>query len=417
MSHHLRRLAFISTHTSPLARPGTSKAGGMNVYIAELTAQLGMGGCAVDIYTRADHPDLPETVELAPNVRVVHIEAGPLEVLSPIAVHAWTSIFTEKVAAFAAEQGCEYDLIHSHYWLSGLSGATLANRWRVPHVAMFHTLGEVKNRARRAEHEPALRIDGERDVVRQADRLICATPHERDFLVQLYGADWDCIDVVPPGVDLDLFSPGDQAAARASLGLGLEPIVLFVGRMEPLKGVDILIRAAGVVELDTTFTVLVAGGDPERDQSTTAQLEQLAVDLGIGEQVQFLGTLPREQLPSYYRAADVCVVPSYYESFGLVAVEALASGTPVIATRVGGLQYTVHDGQTGYLVSWRCPEPFAERMETLLENDELRGRFAAAAPESVRQFSWDQVADQIVEVYEDVLERHASGMAAGSTAG
>ena len=193
--------------------------------------------------------------------------------------------------------------------------------------------------------------------------------------------------------------------------------MLFVGRMEPLKGVDILIRAAGVVDLDTTITVLVAGGDPEADQSTTAALVELASELGIGDQVQFVGTLPREQLPLYYQAADVCVVPSYYESFGLVAVEALASGTPVIATRVGGLQYTVRDGQTGYLVSWRCPEPFAERMETLLENDELRGRFAAAAPESVRRFSWDLVAEQIVVVYEDVLERHASGMAAGSTAG
>ncbi len=417
MSHHLRRLAFLSMHTSPLARPGTSKAGGMNVYIAELTAQLGMGGCAVDIYTRADQPGLPRIVELAPNVRVVHIEAGPLEVLSPIEVHAWTSTFTAEVMAFAAADSCEYELIHSHYWLSGLSGVELANHWRIPHVAMFHTLGEVKNRARRAEQEPLLRIEGERDVVREADRLICATPHERDFLVQLYGADRECIDVVPPGVDLDLFSPGDQAAARAGLGLGSEPIVLFVGRMEPLKGVDILIRAAGVVDLDTTITVLVAGGDPEADQSTTAALVELASELGIGDQVQFVGTLPREQLPLYYQAADVCVVPSYYESFGLVAVEALASGTPVIATRVGGLQYTVRDGQTGYLVSWRCPEPFAERMETLLENDELRGRFAAAAPESVRRFSWDLVAEQIVVVYEDVLERHASGMAAGSTAG
>lgn len=417
MSHHLRRLAFISTHTSPLARPGTTKAGGMNVYIAELTAHLGAGGCEVDIYTRADRPGLPESVELAPNVRVVHVEAGPLAPLAPIDVHRWTDDFTAGVAAYAARHELDYSLIHSHYWLSGLTGTVLANEWRVPHVAMFHTLGEVKNRFRRAEREPAERIAGERAIVRQADRVICATPHERDFLVQLYGAHRECVTIVPPGVDLERFRPGDQAAARRALGLAPGPLALFVGRFEPLKGVDILVRAVAAAETDTPLTALIAGGDAASDGPAIAELRALARELGVEERLRFVGAIPRDELPLYYQAADVCIVPSFYESFGLVAVEALASGTPVIATRVGGLQYTVRDGQTGYLVSWRCPEPFAERMEALLANAELRGRFAAAAPASVRAFRWERVADQIVEVYEDVLAQQAAGLAGGCTAG
>ena len=413
----ISRLAFISTHTSPLARPGTTKAGGMNVYIAELTAQLGASGCEVDIFTRRDAPDLPPDIELAPNVRVVHIDAGRAAPLEPVAIEPWLPEFLDGVCAYAAEREREYSLIHSHYWLSGLVGLGLADRWHVPHVAMFHTLGEVKNRARRAEREPPARIEAERRIVAAADRLICATPHERDFLVQLYGAQRECVAVVPAGVDLARFRPGDQAAARAHLGLDDGPLVLFVGRLEPLKGVDILVRAVAVAELDQPITLIVAGGDRESAPDAVGELDALAHELGIADRVGFVGSIPREELPAYYHAADICVVPSYYESFGLVAVEALASGTPVIATRVGGLQYTVRDGQTGYLISWRCPEPFAERMEALLENDDLRRHFAAAAPESVKRFSWDRIAAQISEVYQDVVSRHSSGLASGCSPG
>jgi D-inositol-3-phosphate glycosyltransferase len=406
MSHHLQRLAFISTHTSPLALPGGAKAGGMNVYIAELTRELGRTGHQIDIFTRADHRDLPPIVDLAPNVRVIHIPAGPPTHLDPIDVHPWVPDFTRGLNDFVRHDGHTYDLIHSHYWLSGLSGIALADQWQRPHIAMFHTLGEVKNRARRTEREPAVRIDSERLIVQRSDRLICATPHERDFLAQLYGAHPDCISIVPGGVDLQRFQPGDRTAARRQLALPDGPLALFVGRLEPLKGVDIALRAIALTDLDTPLHLLIVGGDdhaaPERHR-----LQTLARTLGIAHRVTFIDAVPPDRLATYYRAANVCLVPSYYESFGLVAVEALASGTPVIATRVGGLQYTVRDGRTGYLVSWRCPEPFAERLETLLHNQDLARRFARAAPDSVSHFDWATVARQISGVYESLLERSA----------
>ena len=421
MSHHLQRLAFLSTHSSPLATPGTTKAGGMNVYIAALTRQLGRGGRRVDIFTRRDDPALPDIVPLDRNVRVINISAGPAEPLPPLAVHGVEPEFRAGVQAFVASEAeggtssdASYDLIHSHYWVSAVTGMALADRWRRPHVAMFHTLGEVKNRARRDEREPQVRIDAEREIVARTDRLICATPHEKSFLVELYGAHADCVSVVPGGVDLGRFRPTDgpqsRAEQRAALGLPADPTALFVGRLEPLKGVDILIRAAALADLDPAPHVVVVGGD-EVDENERERLRGLASETGAAERVHFVDAVDRDTLAAYYRSADVCVVPSYYESFGLVAVEALASGTPVIATRVGGLQYTVRDGQTGYLISWRCPEPFAERMEALLANDDLRARFAAAAPESMQRFDWAVVAGQIVEVYEDLLERHATGAA------
>ena len=428
MSHHLQRLAFLSTHSSPLARPGTTKAGGMNVYIAALTRQLGRGGRRVDIFTRRDHPDLPDIVPLVRNVRVINISAGPTAPLSPLAVHELEPQFRVGVEAFVAQDAASgsgpapYDLIHSHYWISAVTGMALADRWRRPHVAMFHTLGEVKNRARRDEREPVLRIDAEREIVARADRLICATPHEKSFLVDLYGAHADCVSVVPGGVDLELFHPAapaparpterpaDRSAARRALGLPPGPTALFVGRLEPLKGVDILIRAVALADLEPPLHGLIVGGDAA-DVTERARLQAIARDMGAADRIHFIDAVDRDTLAGYYRAADVCVVPSYYESFGLVAVEALACGTPVIATRVGGLQYTVRDGQTGHLISWRCPEPFAERLEALLANDDLRARFGVAAAASVQRFDWTTVADQIVDVYEDLLVRHATGAA------
>ena len=408
MSHHLQRLAVISTHTSPLARPGTTKAGGMNVYIAELARQLARTGRSVDIFTRRDALDLDEVVPLAPNVRLLHLDAGPREPLAPTAVAGHVAEFTHEVERLVRAEGTDYDLVHSHYWLSGLSGLALAERWRRPHVAMFHTLGEVKNRARRAEAEPKERIQAERRIVDGADLLICATPHEKDFLVQLYGASEHCVRVVPGGVDLDHFRPGDREAARAALDLPAGRLVLFVGRLEPLKGVDILIRAIAAAELSEPATLMILGGD-EQEVGERQRLREVVANTGLDGQVRFLPAVDRAVLPTYYQAADLCVVPSYYESFGLVAVEALACGTPVIATRVGGLQYTVRDGRSGYLISWRCPEPFAERIEALLENPQLLERFGAAAPASVRRFEWEAVAGQIIEVYEELAEWHALG--------
>ncbi len=406
------RLALLSLHTSPLATPGMTKAGGMNVYIRELTRELGRAGFQVDVFTRRVRPEDPAVVALGPRVRVISVTAGPAAPLDPDAAAGYVPAFRDGVLAFAAAEGLPYALVHSHYWLSGLAGIDLAAAWQCPHVAMFHTLGEVKHRARRAEAVSAQRVEGERRIVRAADRVICATSHERAFLVDLYGAHASCVCVVPGGVDLDHFHPGDRAAARQALGLhGPVPveaqIALYVGRLEPLKGADVLLGAVAVAEGDQPLHVLVVGGDGAADPERI-RLAALAERLGLGGRVHFPGAVERDRLPLYYQAADVCVVPSYYESFGLVAVEALASGVPVIATRVGGLQTTIRDGQTGYLIPWRCPEPFAERLETLFANADLRARFGRAARESVAEFAWERVCAQVMAVYADLLSGPAS---------
>jgi D-inositol-3-phosphate glycosyltransferase len=297
-----------------------------------------------------------------------------------------------------------YNIVHSHYWLSGLVGQRLKQRWGVPHVTMFHTLGEIKNRASLSEHEPDLRISSEADIIAGADRVICATEAERTLLRQLYAADAAKIAVIPLGVDLDRFRPGDQEAARTALGLEDERIILFVGRIEPLKGVDILINAAAILESDVDCSVLIVGGD-ETSRAQVARLRGLARRRGIEHRIAFVGAIDHERLPLYYNAADVCVVPSHYESFGLVAVEAMASGLPVVASRVGGLMGTVRDGETGYLIPWLCPEPFAERIELLLDNEPLRRNLGEAAREAVGRYRWENVAAAVLSLYEDLTTR------------
>jgi D-inositol-3-phosphate glycosyltransferase len=267
---------------------------------------------------------------------------------------------------------------------------------------MFHTLGEVKNRASLSENETELRISSEARIIAGADRVICATEQERDFVRQLYAADPTKLAVIPLGVDLDRFRPADKDSARAALGLKDERIILFVGRIEPLKGVDILINAAAMLESDVDCSVLIVGGD----ESSTAQLKtlrDLARERGIEHRVAFAGAVDHDKLPLYYNAADVCVVPSHYESFGLVAVEAMASGVPVVASRVGGLAGTVKDGETGYLVPWLCPEPFAERIEMLLENESLRRNLGEAARDAVSRYRWENVATAVLQVYAELL--------------
>src|SRR5581483_6312195 len=268
---------------------------------------------------------------------------------------------------------------------------------------MFHTLGEVKNRARATEREQPRRIAAERATAATADLIVVASEHEKHLLTALYGADAGRIAVVPCGVDLDLFTPMDQEEARRRLRIAdRERVILFVGRIEPLKGIDVLIGAAAQLHEDENFRVLIVGGDA-RAAAEIAQLRALAARLGVDHHIAFVGAVPHEDLPLYYNAADVCVVPSYYESFGLVAIESMACGTPVVASRVGGLTSTIADGETGYLIPWRCPEPFAERLELLLDNDELRASFGKAAREAVERFRWANVAEAVMGLYEDLL--------------
>jgi D-inositol-3-phosphate glycosyltransferase len=409
------RIAVISAHTSPLARPGGNKAGGLNVYVRELALQLARLGCSIDVFTRATSRDTPEVTELAPGVRVVHLSVGPARYLAPASVYKQLAAFEAAVAGFASRDNATYDLIHSHYWLSGLAGEALKQRWRVPHVTMFHTLGEVKNRASVREHETELRIESEARIIRGVDRVVCATEGEARLLRQLYGADPAKIAVIPLGVDLERFRPGDKESARVALGLKDERIVLFVGRLEPLKGIDILINAAALLESDVDCSVLIVGGD-EASRSQLKRLQELARTRGIEQRVAFAGAVDHERLPLYYNAADVCVVPSHYESFGLVAVEAMASGVPVVASRVGGLAGTVKDGETGYLIPWLCPEPFAERIELLLDNDPLRLNLGEAAREAVGRYRWENVAGSILDLYHAVRAEARLAVAAGAGA-
>ena len=403
------RVAVISAHTSPLARPGGNKTGGLNVYVRGLAQQLvaprlpaGRQGCQVDIFSRAASPGTPELTELAPGLRVIHLRAGPARFLAPESVYKHLDAFEQALLDFNQKDGATYDLIHSHYWLSGLVGERLKAAWRLPHVAMFHTLGEIKNRASLSEHETELRIRSEQAVIRGADRVICATEQERDLIRKLYAADPAKVTVIPLGVDLDRFRPADKESARAALGLRDERIILFVGRLEPLKGVDILINAAAMLESDVDCSVLIVGGDPSAP-AQLRRLRDLARERGIEHRVAFAGAVDHEKLPLYYNAADVCVVPSHYESFGLVAIEAMASGVPVVASRVGGLAGTVKDGETGYLVPWLCPEPFAERIDMLLENESRRRNLGEAAREAVGRYRWENVADAVLQLYNDLI--------------
>jgi len=400
----MRRVAMISYHTSPLAPLGGRDTGGMNVYVRQLSRELGQRGFQVDVFTRRQDASSPDVVEAGENVRVVYLDAGPPRPVEKARLHQHLAEFEQNLVRFAAEEGQEpaYNLLHSHYWLSGWVALRLQERWGVPHVTMFHTLGEVKNRARVTEHEAPLRIRVERRLAQGAGRIVCASEHEKHLLSRLYDADPGRVAVVPCGVDLDLFRPQDKGAARQALGLSDERIILFVGRIEPLKGIDILINAVAQLEEGADFHVLIVGGD-KRSQRQVSHLQELASGLGIGERVCFLGAVDHEKLPLYYNAADVCVVPSYYESFGLVALEAMACGTPVVASRVGGLTGTVKDGETGYLISWRCPEPFAERLELLLGNETLRRRFGESAREVVERYRWTNVAQAVVGLYEELL--------------
>jgi len=396
-------IAVISVHTSPLARPGTRDSGGMNVYIRELSREMGRRANTMDIFTRRVDASLPEVVAIDERTRVIQIEAGGPGI-DKGSLRRYLPQFRAGVVAFQQREGRSYDLVHSHYWLSGWVGQALKVRWGVPHVIMFHTLGEAKNRAHLSEQEPDYRIAGERIVAQGADRIICASQGERETLVNLYGVPPQRVALVPCGVDTDRFRPLSRPGARRRLGLLLdEPLVLFVGRIEPLKGIDILLRAAA--QLEARFRLLVVGGDGQ-DAERKAELRALAVALGIGEQVTFVDAVPHDRLPLYYGAADICVVPSYYESFGLVALEAMACGVPVVASGVGGLRETVQDGQTGYLVPWRCPEPFAERLELLLSNEPLRRSLGREARAAVERFRWSEVAARVEEVYHQLVSQY-----------
>lgn len=396
-------IAVVTYHTSPLATPGTRDSGGLNVYVRELSRELVKRGHTIDIFTRRTDADTPEVSLMAERTRVIQVAAGPLDA-DKRAQRRHMETFRLGVMGYAERVGTSYDLVHSHYWMSGWAGRTLADCWEAPHVVMFHTLAEAKNRHHLEEREPRYRLAGERAVAQEADRIICASDGEREMLRDLYGVPSARVSVIPCGVDMEKFQPMDRAAAKATLGLDLDvPVLLFVGRIEPLKGINVLIRAAA--QLEGRFQLLVVGGDA-KDARRKGELRRLAKEIGVAGKIVFADAVPHEGLANIYNAADICVVPSYYESFGLVALEAMACGVPVVASRVGGLKETVQDGRTGYLVPWRCPEPFAERLDLLLTNEALRRNLGREARKAAEPYSWSAVAAQVEGAYHDLVSEY-----------
>jgi len=407
------RLALLSVHGCPVARLGARDTGGMNVYILQVAKELGRRGIKVDVYTRVHDPNDPQIVALGDdnNTRVIHIDAGPYNSTKE-SLHDHIPEFINSLQAFQRSNNISYDLIHSHYWLSGLAGQQLSQRWRIPHVTTFHTLARKKMEARAGEKESQLRLAAEMSVMRSVDAIVVSTDQEREDLSRLYQVPPDRVSVIPAGVDVGLFRPLDKARSRRALGLTERRIVLSVGRIEPLKGLHTLIGAmAALADLDDT-RLLVVGGEPGSDIELE-RLSRLAAGLGLRDKVTFTGAVDQADLPTYYNAADVFVLPSYYESYGLVALEAMACGVPIIAARVGGPKTFVKEGVTGYLIPWRCPEPYAQRLDILLANPALTESMGKAARATARTMGWDAVASRILDLYTFQLEETLKVAAGG----
>lgn len=403
----VRRVAMISVHTSPLDQPGTGDAGGMNVYVLETAKRLGARGVEVEIFTRRTSAASAEVVEAAPNVVVRHIDAGPYEGLSKDDLPGQLCAFAAgvmRVVAISPEG--HYDLVHSHYWLSGQVGWLAADRWNVPLVHTMHTMAKVKNRSLAAgdRAEPPGREIGEEQVVQAASLLVANTEIEAGELVDLYGADRARVRVVPPGVDLETFAPGDRRAAREALALPQDAqVVLFVGRIQALKGPDVLLHAIAELvrrqpERRHRLMVAVLGGPSGSGLDKPRAMQALARELGISDVVQFIPPVPRSELARWFRASDTVAVPSRSESFGLVALEAQACGATVLAADVGGLPRAI--GDAGVLVQGHDPQVWADRLGGVLDSPQLRSELATRAVAHAQQYGWERTTDDLLAVYE-----------------
>jgi D-inositol-3-phosphate glycosyltransferase len=438
------RIAMVSVHTCPLATLGGKETGGMNVYVRDLSRELGRRGHQVDVYTRSQNPELPRiSNKLGAGGRVIHLPAGPEGPYDKHRVYDHLPEFVEGALAQAAADGVHYQVLHSHYWLSGEAARRLRRHWDTPIVHMAHTLGKMKNlvaEKRPRERETERRVAVETEIAGFADALIASTPAEENQLAELYGAERSKIHVISPGVDIDRFHPIPAAHAKEHVGICPgRPMILFVGRIEPLKGIDTLLKAIARVvdrrpelrgstapsrspQVDSTgptvsgrspevllagdgLCVPIIGGDADRvhEHEEMARLQRLREELGIEEVVTFLGSRNQDTLQYYYSAAEMVVMPSDYESFGMVALEAMACGTPVIASDVGGLAFLVKDGRTGYRVPAGDVEALADRISHLLTDELARRRIGQRATCWAESYAWPHIADQIETVYQDVL--------------
>jgi D-inositol-3-phosphate glycosyltransferase len=401
------RIAMLSAHSCPVGDLGARDTGGMSVYIRELARELGKQGHKVDIYTRVHDPNDPRIEELVKGVRLIHLRAGKEAKIQKMDVYFTLPEFTFNLENFWKDNGLSYDIVYSHYWLSALVGKYLRREWQIPYVAMYHTLGAVKNALGIGEEEPALRIVSERETIKDCQRIIVATDEEKQDLVRYYGALSEKIGVVPCGVNMELFKPVDKAIARKTLGLNDEKILLFVGRIDPLKGIEQLIKAVALLKNDENLRLIVVGGD-ENSYKELEELKKLSIALGIRESVTFPGLVRQEQLPYYYSAADVCVVPSYYESFGLVALEALACGTPVVAADVGNLKNIIRQGETGYVTKDNSPGMLAAGIRSILSRPQPDAESALSIRASVSRFDWSEIAEKVTREMRTVLDSRLS---------
>jgi len=420
----MKRIAVLSVHSCPLAALGGKETGGMNVYVRELSRQMGRLGIGVDVFTRSQNPHISSIAPLGQNARVIHIKAGPEE---PVAKHRLLQFmpeFTSGVVRFARESGAAYDLVHSHYWLSGWVGGRLKRLWSVPLVHMFHTLGVLKNTAGEGgkEIEPSKRLRVEKEIGEYADCIVAPSPWEKKQMVLLNGTPPARVKVIPCGVDLSLFRPIPSSRAMKFLGLTRRNFILFVGRIDAIKGIDVLIRAVHRLSCRPKgekgeLGLIIVGGeldvDPRRESREMQRLRMLVQDLKLQDRVAFWGSQRQDLLPYFYSAAQALVLPSRYESFGMVTLEAMACGTPVIASRVGGLKYTIEDGRTGLLVPEGNPALLAEGICRVVERPGVRKKLVQAALAEVRQFSWPEIARKVLSVYRSLPAGFGEGKPQG----
>jgi D-inositol-3-phosphate glycosyltransferase len=404
----VRRVAMLAVHSSPLAQIGGPSAGGMSVYVRELARELARRGGRVDIFTRQEAPETPTVTVMEPGVSLIALPCGPFGVVDKNSLLPHIPAFAAAVDDWTRANHRTYDLIHAHYWLSGIAGDLLRCRWDVPLLMTFHTLAQAKNRVARsdAEQETTQRVLSERRLMHSVDAVMAFNPQEKAEMTWFYRAEPGKVCVVPAGIDTTLFTPGDRIDARRQLGLSpAEPVILFVGRIDPIKGIDVLVDALCGLRCELWQTspprlVLIGGGQGE---SAFDALVQRAGARDILSQITFAGSIPHHDLPSFYRAADVVAVPSFYESFGLVAVEAMACGTPVVASRAGGLAFSIDDGRTGFLVPQNDADALACRLRAVLTDVDLRNQLGANAAVAAQRFGWPVIASRVVHIYDRLI--------------
>ncbi|MFC2067720.1 glycosyltransferase [Chloroflexota bacterium] len=403
------RIAMLSVHSCPLGNLGARDTGGMSVYIREMAVEMGKLGFSVDIYTRLHDPNDEPVATFSDNVRLLHLKVGEEGAMDKLAVYHILPEFVWHLENFRKNGGLKYDLVFSHYWLSAWVGQYLKLLWQVPHVVMFHTLGAVKNAIGIGEDEPELRLIIEGYLAKHCNRIVAATKQEKEELMQRYGTSAGNITVIPCGVDLDLFRPRDKKAARQQLGWGDAKILLFVGRIVPLKGLDQLLKAMVYLRNNHQLRLVIAGGD-EHNRYELERLKRLSQELRIDDLITFLGLVEHKQLPFLYSAVDICVVPSHHESFGLVALESMACGTPVVTTNVGDLEKIIHQGVTGYIAAENTPSCLAENIALLLSASSSTIGSVEIIRASVTRFSWLNIARQMIEELQRLLVDYSTVM-------